>query len=158
MIRRADRPLRNVCVSFEVTRFSAQHLIDAYADLVAPVRRERAQPRPGRPRAAEVKGTAVRRGEDLVRFHVRRNTFVVADDFWLAFYFWDRRRAALFPECWLVTSRELARRTAHQRDVAYLTVDTRLDRSVDRWAEFRCPIQDQAAVLRGALRKLRAAA
>ncbi|HEV2014038.1 MAG TPA: hypothetical protein VGR77_09185 [Candidatus Dormibacteraeota bacterium] len=106
----------------------------------------------------QVKGTAMRRGDDLVRFHLRRNTFVVADDFWLAFYFWDRRHAALFPECWLVSSRELARRTAHQRDVAYLTVDTRLDSSVDRWAEFRCPIQDQADVLRGALRKLRAAA
>jgi len=49
-------------------------------------------------------------------------------------------------------------RCNRQKQVAYLTVDTRLDPSVDRWAEFRRPIQDQAAVLRGALRKLRAAA
>jgi hypothetical protein len=39
MVRRPDRPLRNVRVSFEVTRLSAQHLIDAYAGLVPIVRR-----------------------------------------------------------------------------------------------------------------------
>ena len=106
----------------------------------------------------QIKGTAVRRNTDSVRFHVRRNTFVPADDFWLAFHFWDRRRAALFPECWLVPSRELARRTAHQRDARSLTVDARLDASVDRWADFRHPVHDQADVLRGALRGLRVAA
>ena len=106
----------------------------------------------------QIKGTQVRRGDDRVRFHVRRATFVPADDFWLAFHFWDQRGAGLFPECWLVSSGELARRTAHQRDAAYLTVDARLDASLDQWAEFRYPIQDQAEVLRGALRGLRAAA
>ena len=106
----------------------------------------------------QIKGTAMRRGNDLIRFHLRRNTFVPADDFWLAFYFWEQRRRALFPECWLVSSRDLARRTAHQRDSNYLTVDARLDPSVDRWADCRYPIQDQADVLRGALRELRAAA
>jgi hypothetical protein len=99
----------------------------------------------------QVKGTAVRRGDDRVRFHVRRNTFVVADDFWLAFYFWDRRREGLFPECWLVPSRELARRTATQRDAGYITIDARLNASLDRWADFRHPIQDQADVFRAAL-------
>jgi hypothetical protein len=39
MVRRADRPLRIVRVSFETTRFSAQHLIDAYSALVPMVRR-----------------------------------------------------------------------------------------------------------------------
>jgi hypothetical protein len=106
----------------------------------------------------QIKGTAVRRGDDLIRFHVRRKTFVPADDFWLALYFWEERRRAMFPECWLVSSRELARRTAHQRDANMLTVDARLDRSVDRWADCRYPIQDQADVFRGALRALRAAA
>jgi hypothetical protein len=106
----------------------------------------------------QIKGTAVHRGNDLIRFHVRRNTFVPADDFWLAFHFWDRRRSAFFPECWLVPSRELALRTAHQRDSAYLTVDARLDPAVDRWADFRYPIQDQADLLRRALHGLRAAA
>jgi len=107
---------------------------------------------------AQIKGTAMLRGKDLVRFHLRRNTFVPADDFWIALYFWETRRRALFPECWLVPSRELARRTAHQRDASYLTVDARLNRSVDRWADWRYPIQDQADVLRRALRELRAAA
>lgn len=106
----------------------------------------------------QIKGTEMRRGEDLVRFHVRRNTFVPADDFWLALHFWDQRRAGSFPECWLVPSRELARRTAHQRDSAYLTVDARLDPTLDRWADFRHPIQEQADVLRGVLHELRAAA
>ncbi len=64
MIGRPDRPLRNVRVSFEVTRFSAQHLIDAYAGLVPPVRRESARPTHGKGRL-EVKAPAVRmrRGE-----------------------------------------------------------------------------------------------
>lgn len=106
----------------------------------------------------QVKGTAVRRGDDRIRFHLRRNTFLVADDFWLALYFWDQRRAGFFPEYWLVSSRELARRTARQRDRVYLTVDARLDPSVDLWADCRHPIQDQADILRGALHGLRAAA
>jgi hypothetical protein len=106
----------------------------------------------------QIKGTAVLRGQDLVRFHVRRSTFVTADDFWFAFHFWDHRTSDFFPECWLVPSSELARRTAHQRDRAYLTVDVRLDRALDRWADCRYPIHGQAEVLRGALRGFRAAA
>ena len=39
MVRRPDRPLRIVRVSFEVTRFSAEHLIEAYSTLVPVVRR-----------------------------------------------------------------------------------------------------------------------
>ena len=45
MVRRTDRPLRIVRVSFERTRFSAQHLIDAYACLVPAVRRTQAATR-----------------------------------------------------------------------------------------------------------------
>lgn len=41
MVRRPDRPLRIVRVSFETTRFSAQHLIEAYTALVPLVRRTR---------------------------------------------------------------------------------------------------------------------
>jgi hypothetical protein len=44
MVRRTDRPLRIVRVSFETTRFSAQHLIDAYTALVPMVRRARLRP------------------------------------------------------------------------------------------------------------------
>jgi hypothetical protein len=46
MVRRTDRPLRIVRVSFETTRFSAQHLIGAYACLVPMLRRT--QPAPTR--------------------------------------------------------------------------------------------------------------
>jgi len=106
----------------------------------------------------QIKGTAMRRSNDLIRFHIRRNTFAPADDFWLALYFWQQRRGAMFSECWLVSSVELARRTAHQRDANYLTVDARLDPAVDRWADCRHPIRDQAEVFRRALRGLRAAA
>ena len=41
MVRRTDHPLRNVRVSFEVTRFGPQLLIDAYERLVPMVRRVR---------------------------------------------------------------------------------------------------------------------
>ena len=105
----------------------------------------------------QIKGTAELRGHDLVRFHIRRSTFVAADDFWFALRFWDRRLAGFFPECWMVSSEELARRTAHQSDRNYLTVDVRLDPSVDRWADCRYPLHDQAQVVRAALRQLRAA-
>jgi hypothetical protein len=44
MARRTDRPLLRVRVSFEATRLGAQHLIDAYARLVPPVRRARWRP------------------------------------------------------------------------------------------------------------------
>jgi hypothetical protein len=106
----------------------------------------------------QIKGTAVRLGSDSVRFHIRRNTFVPADDSWLGFHFWDHRRGAEFSECWMVPSLELARRTAHQTDSGYITFDARLDPSVDRWADRRVPIHDQAKVLRQALHGLRLAA
>jgi hypothetical protein len=41
MVRRTDRPLQVVRVAFERTRLSSQHLIDAYASLVPPIRRVR---------------------------------------------------------------------------------------------------------------------
>lgn len=106
----------------------------------------------------QVKGTGMLRGDDLVRFHIRRSTFVPADDFWVAMRFYDRRRGALYPESWLVSSRELARRTAHERDAHYITVDVRLNRAVDRWADRRYASSEIGNVLRGALRQLRSAA
>ena len=53
MVRRTDRPLLQVRVSFEATRFGPQHLIEAYARLVPLVRR--ASPRSKRERARLVK-------------------------------------------------------------------------------------------------------
>jgi hypothetical protein len=44
MVRPADRPLIQVRVSFEVTRLSLQHLIDAYARLVPVVQRRSREP------------------------------------------------------------------------------------------------------------------
>jgi hypothetical protein len=41
MVRRPDRRQRIVRVSFETTRLSAQHLIEAYSALVPMVRRRR---------------------------------------------------------------------------------------------------------------------
>jgi hypothetical protein len=63
MVRRSDRPLRIVRVSFETTRFSTQHLIDAYACLVPTVRRTRRAPTRGKVGRPQVKAmTAKRRG------------------------------------------------------------------------------------------------
>ena len=39
MVRRTDRPLLQVRVSFETTRFSQQHLIEVYARLAPTSRR-----------------------------------------------------------------------------------------------------------------------
>ena len=65
MVRRTDRPLRIVHVSFETTRFSAQHLIDAYACLVPIVRRARLPPTRGQTEPPPVKAMTAkrRRGE-----------------------------------------------------------------------------------------------
>jgi hypothetical protein len=62
MVRRADRPLRSVRVSFETTRFSAQHLVDAYAQLVT-VRRTRLRPAPQENRVWRASPVKKRRGE-----------------------------------------------------------------------------------------------
>ena len=65
MVRRTDRPLRNVRVSFEVTRFSTQHLIDAYERLVPMVRRVRRQATRAKasPQEIAVMAAKTRRGE-----------------------------------------------------------------------------------------------
>lgn len=61
MVRRTDRPLRIVRVSFERTRFSAQHLIDAYACLLPAVRRTQAAPTRGKPVPPEVQPMIMKR-------------------------------------------------------------------------------------------------
>jgi hypothetical protein len=63
MVRRTDRPLRIVRVSFEMTRFSAEHLIEAYACLVPMVRRRRLAPTPGKVGRPRVVAMKRRRGE-----------------------------------------------------------------------------------------------
>lgn len=65
MVRRPDRPLRNVRVSFETTRFSAQHLNDAYACLVPMVQRASVHPTRSNagPRKVRVMAVKTRRGE-----------------------------------------------------------------------------------------------
>jgi len=65
MVRRTDRPLRIVRVSFETTRFSAEHLIEAYACLVPIVRRRRLAPTRGKISASRIKAPTAkqRRGE-----------------------------------------------------------------------------------------------
>src|SRR5579864_1487024 len=107
----------------------------------------------GSPYAAylQVKGTALVRGDDEVRVRVRRTTFVAADDFWILMRLWNRRLGAIHPEAWLVSSKEFVRRTAHQRDVHYRTLDAHLDPAKDRWADCRYPANQLADVLRDAL-------
>ncbi len=114
----------------------------------------------GSPRAAylQIKGTAVLRGDDQVRVRVRRSTFRAADDFWIVMRLWNRRLGAVHPEAWLVSSKELERRTAHQKDINYHTLDAHLDPSKDRWADCRYPASELANVLRTALTQFRLAA
>jgi hypothetical protein len=65
MVRRTDRPLRIVRVSFERTRFGTQHLINAYACLVPTLRRTQASPTRSKAGSPRVEGmmTRRRRGE-----------------------------------------------------------------------------------------------
>ena len=63
MVRRADHPLRNVRVSYETTRFSTQHLVDAYERLVPMVRRLAA----AKPRQSLASGSQDDSGEDAQR-------------------------------------------------------------------------------------------
>jgi len=65
MVRRTDRLLLQVRVSFEATRFGPQHLTEAYARLVPVVRRT--SPRPKRSNAQPPKtkvATVTARGGD----------------------------------------------------------------------------------------------
>jgi hypothetical protein len=114
----------------------------------------------GSPHAAylQIKGTAVLRGDDQVRVRVRRSTFRAAGDFWILMRLWNRRLGVIHPEVWLVSSKELERRTAHQRDIHYHTLDAHLDPSKDRWADCRYPANELADVLRSALTRFRLAA
>ena len=114
----------------------------------------------GSPHAAylQIKGTAILRGDDQVRVRVRRSTFRAAEDFWIVMRLWNRHLGAIHPEVWLVSSKELVRRTAHQRDVHYHTLDAHLDPAKDRWADCRYPSNQLAQALRAALTQLRLAA
>jgi hypothetical protein len=71
---------------------------------------------------------------------------------------WNRRLGVIHPEVWLVSSKELERRTAHQHDVNYHTLDAHLDPSKDRWADCRYPANELADVMRTALSQFRLAA
>jgi hypothetical protein len=106
----------------------------------------------------QVKGSAVLDHGDLIRFHIRRSTFVASDDFWVAMRFWNRRHGELHPDYWLVPSRELQRRTAHEPNTYHLTVSVRLDPTADPWVNCRYSPNQLADVLRGALSELRLAA
>ena len=55
MVRRTDRPLQQVRVSFEATRFGPQHLIEAYARLVPTVRRTSQRPKRSEVRPTKAK-------------------------------------------------------------------------------------------------------
>jgi hypothetical protein len=55
MVRRTDRPLLQVRVSFEATRSGPHHLIEAYARLVPTVRRTSRRPKRGDTRPAKAK-------------------------------------------------------------------------------------------------------
>lgn len=106
----------------------------------------------------QVKGSALLREGASVHFSIHRSTFVASEDFWLVLLYWDRRADRFFPECWLIPSLELERRLPRAGGSTYWTIAAHLDRSADRWAEFRHPIADMADVLRRAFGGLRLAA
>ena len=62
MVRRKDRPLLQVDVSFEATRLGPHHLIAAYANLVPTVRRMSPRSKPKGADAAPIKITTTASG------------------------------------------------------------------------------------------------
>ena len=65
MVRRTDRLLLQVRVSFEATRFGPQHLIEAYARLVPAVRRTSPRPKRSNTQPPKTKvATVTARGGD----------------------------------------------------------------------------------------------
>jgi hypothetical protein len=65
MVRRTDRLLLQVRVSFEATRFGPQHLIEAYARLVPVVRRTSQRPKHSNAQPPKTKvATVTTRGGD----------------------------------------------------------------------------------------------
>ena len=65
MVRRTDRLLLQVRVSFEATRFGPQHLIEAYARLVPMVRRTSPRPKSSNAQPPKTKvATVTARGGD----------------------------------------------------------------------------------------------
>ena len=85
---------------------------------------------------------------------VKRPTFRPAEDFWLAFYFFDVAEGKFWRDCWLVPSLEFAALTKDQHFPASIGFHVTLRGDNNRWMRFRHPIGDQAQVLRKALSSL----
>jgi hypothetical protein len=83
---------------------------------------------------------------------VKRWTFIPSEDFWLAFYFFDLGPGRFWKYCWLVPSLEFAALTADQHYSTSIKFTVTLDGEDNRWFKFRRSIENQAAVLRQALR------
>ena len=103
----------------------------------------------------QIKGAARLYDGDVVHCWVPRNTFSPRPDFWLGFYYFDRSRPGMFPECWQVPSEEFVRMTAYQRDRASMHFRAHLDPERDKWRAFRLPISEQGEAMRRALMALK---
>ena len=103
----------------------------------------------------QIKGIAKVQSRRILVARVNRASFTAADDFWLAFYYYDRSRPGMFEDCWLVPSRDFVDMTASHTSPEVMTFSANLDPERDRWRAFRHPIGQQARVLRAALAGLR---
>jgi hypothetical protein len=99
----------------------------------------------------QIKGAARLYDGDAVHCWVPRNTFAPRPDFWLGFYYFERSRPRMFPECWQIPSEDFIRMTADQRSPTALHFRAHLDLERDRWRAFRHPIGEQGDVIRRAL-------
>jgi hypothetical protein len=103
----------------------------------------------------QIKGIAKVQWRGMLSTRVHRASFSAADDFWLAFYYYDRNRPGMFEDCWLVPSRDFAEMTASHRSLESMTFTANLEPAIDRWRAFRHPIGQQGRILRAALAGLR---
>lgn len=99
----------------------------------------------------QIKGTTMIIRGSVIQFMVKRHTFRPAEDFWLAFYFFDTQAGSFWKDCWLVPSLEFAALTKDQHFAGSIGFHVTLNGQTNRWVKFRHPIGDQAALLRRAL-------
>lgn len=103
----------------------------------------------------QIKGTMKIIRGSVIQCVVKRPTFQPAEDFWLAFYFFEVQAGSFWKDCWLVPSLEFAELTKHQHFPGAIGFHVTLNGEDNRWMKFRHPIADQAAVLTRALLELK---
>jgi hypothetical protein len=99
----------------------------------------------------QIKGTTKIIRGSVIQCMVKRPTFQPAEDFWLAFYFFDAEAGHFWKDYWLVPSLDFAALTADQHFPGSIGFHVTLNGDNNRWRKFRHSIDKQGDVLHRAL-------